>query len=170
VAGGASDPKRDSILSFEELYRACARDVYRFALYLTRDAPLAEDLTSEAFVRAWNSDEPVRGETVKAYLITIVRRLYLRERFQRARHLPLTETIAAPEANFDHALDEKRRCASIADALGQLPQMDRTALLMRAAGEMSHKEIAASLGLSAAAVKVRIHRARRKLAQLWRQS
>lgn len=52
------------------------------------------------------------------------------------------------------------------EGLQQLPEADRAALLMRAQHELPYGEIAAALGLSLAAVKVKIHRARIKLAQL----
>jgi RNA polymerase sigma-70 factor (ECF subfamily) len=49
---------------------------------------------------------------------------------------------------------------AVLTALQQLPEADRAALLMRAQDGMSHEEIAATLGLSVVAVRVRIHRAR----------
>ena len=49
------------------------------------------------------------------------------------------------------------------EALQQLPEIDRAALLMHAQEGLSHAEIAVALGLSVAAVKVKIHRARIKL-------
>ena len=65
---------------FHELYTRYARDVHRFALYLSGDAALADDITSETFVRAWNSAAPIREATVKAYLFTIVRNLSIAPR------------------------------------------------------------------------------------------
>jgi RNA polymerase sigma-70 factor (ECF subfamily) len=50
-------------------------------------------------------------------------------------------------------------------ALQQLPEMDRTALLMRALDEMPYEEIADTLGITLAAAKVKVHRARLKLMQ-----
>ena len=47
--------------------------------------------------------------------------------------------------------------------LRRLPEVDRAALVMRAMEDMSYEEIARALGISLAAVKVRIHRARRAL-------
>jgi RNA polymerase sigma-70 factor (ECF subfamily) len=161
----ASDP----VLSFEDLYRACAQDVYRFALYLSGDAALAEDLTSEAFVRAWNSSAPVRHETVKAYLFTIVRNLYLRERARRSRQAELSDMLTDPAAGMEQTVDRKERARTALEALRRLPEIDRSALLMRA-DELSYKQIAASLGLSLAATRVRVHRARLKLAEFWREA
>jgi RNA polymerase sigma factor (sigma-70 family) len=51
-------------------------------------------------------------------------------------------------------------------ALATLPELDRTVLIMRAKEELSHEEIAAATGLSIAAVKVRLFRARAKLSAL----
>ena len=43
------------MISFHELYERHARDVYRFALFLTGNPAAAEDLTSDTFVRAWKA-------------------------------------------------------------------------------------------------------------------
>lgn len=51
---------------FQEIYRRYAQDVFRFALYLSGDQALAEDIASETFVRLWTSDEAIRLQTVKA--------------------------------------------------------------------------------------------------------
>ncbi len=52
---------------FSALYKKYAPDVFRFALYLSGDRSQAEDITSETFVRAWTSPEPIAVATVKAY-------------------------------------------------------------------------------------------------------
>ena len=56
--------------------------------------------------------------------------------------------------------------AAVLAALGTFPEADRAALLMRAQDEMSYAEIGAALGLSEGAVRVKVHRARLKLAAL----
>src|SRR5215831_1092187 len=61
---------------FHGLYERYANHVHRFALFLCDDPALADDITSETFVRAWTSPGPIREETVKAYLFTIARNLY----------------------------------------------------------------------------------------------
>jgi len=55
-------------MTFESLYRTYARDVYRFALFLSGDTVEADDITAETFARALASREPIRVSTVKAYL------------------------------------------------------------------------------------------------------
>lgn len=54
------------MLTFAELYTQYANDVYRFALWLSRDALEAEDITAETFVKVWGRLGSVRMETVRA--------------------------------------------------------------------------------------------------------
>ncbi len=151
--------------SFEALYRRFAPDVFRFALYLSADRTLAEDITSETFVRAWTSPCAIRTATVKAYLLAIARNLTAEEMRRRRRHTELPEAL--PDGT------DLARLSGMRDALDRLtkelqkiPEGDRTALLMRVVEEMSYEEIAAALGISLAAVKTRIFRARLRLAEL----
>src|SRR5215469_15732915 len=67
------------VSTFTELYRNHAGAVYRFALYLSGDPTLAEDVVSETFLRIWDSTAAVRMETVRGYLFAIARNLFLRE-------------------------------------------------------------------------------------------
>jgi RNA polymerase sigma-70 factor (ECF subfamily) len=76
---------------FHDLYEGHSRDVYRFALYLSGDPALADDITSETFVRVWSSPEPIRFATVKGYLLAITRNLWLMERRRYLRRLGLEE-------------------------------------------------------------------------------
>ena len=69
---------------FHSLYVKYAPDVRRFALLLSGNDALADDLTSETFVRVWTARGEIRQATVKAYLFTIVRNLY-RDHWRRER-------------------------------------------------------------------------------------
>ena len=151
---------------FGDLYRQHAPDVFRFALYLSGNRSDAEDITSETFVRAWTSPEPIRTATVKGYLFTIARNLFLHSRRRASRQVELPEDLPdrapGPQAAVEYDAELRRVLA----ALQELPEVDRAALLMRAQDEMAYDEIARSLGISLAAVKVKIHRARLALAPL----
>jgi RNA polymerase sigma-70 factor (ECF subfamily) len=152
-----------------DLYEAYSRDVYRFALYLSGDPAVADDVTSETFIRAWNSSEPVRLATVKAYLLTIARNLCLMERRRTARRRDLDESMPDRGQNVAHRAEVKDELRIALYALQQLPEVDRAALLMRAEDELSYDEIAAALGLPVATVKVKVHRARLRLARVRNQ-
>ena len=64
-------------MDLASLYKRYAPDVNRFALYLSGDRALAEDLTSETFVRLLLAKDRVELATVKGYLFTITRNLFL---------------------------------------------------------------------------------------------
>jgi RNA polymerase sigma-70 factor (ECF subfamily) len=150
---------------FHELYESYSRDVYRFALYLSGDPALAEDVTSETFIRVWSSPEPVRLATVKAYLLTIARNLCLMERRRSVRRRDLDETVPDSHSILREveARDELNR---VLRALQELPEVDRVALLMRVDEDLSYDEIAVALGLPVATVKVKVHRARLRLSKV----
>jgi RNA polymerase sigma-70 factor (ECF subfamily) len=148
---------------FHGLYERHARDVHRFALYLSGDAAQAEDIAAEAFARAWTETETIRTATVKAYLFAIVRNL-VRQSARRDRgEVEIDAGWIDPKPGPSTSLDGRMELRAVLAALQKLPEEDRAALLMRAQDGMSHEEIAASLGLSVAAVRVRVHRARLQL-------
>lgn len=152
---------------FHALYERHARDVVRFALYLCGDRLQAQELASEAFARAWTTLEEVRAPTMKAYLFAIVRNL-MRENARRERHSEeLDARLPDPGPGPARAVGDRLELAATLAALQRLPESDRAALLMRAQDGMAHGEIAAALGLSAVAVRVKIHRARLAL-QIWK--
>ena len=154
------------MIDFETLYERHAGAVFRFALSLSGDRALAEDITSETFVRVWTARARVDLTTVAGYLLTIARHLYLKDlsRERRRGPLPLEPRDSNPGPH-DLAEQEAELQAVIAD-LQTLPEPDRAALLMRAKEQMPYEEIAAALRITPGAAKVKVHRARLKLAEL----
>jgi RNA polymerase sigma-70 factor (ECF subfamily) len=150
---------------FEEIYERYARDVHRFALYLSGNAALAEDITSETFVRLWASEEKIRTLTVKAYLFAIARHLYIDSRRTASRYEEIDPELPEPVANPEMRAFYRSELREALHKLQQLSEVDRAALLMRAQQDLPYEEIARALGISLAAVKVKIHRARLKLAE-----
>lgn len=151
---------------FGDLYRQYASDVFRFALYLSGDRGEAEEITAETFARAWTAPGPIRMATVKGYLFAIARNLFLKSRQRRTRHVELDETLHDPNPGPQAAAEQDSELRAALAALQRLPEVDRAALLMRAGDEMAYEEIARALGLSLAAVKVKIHRARLAIAHI----
>jgi RNA polymerase sigma-70 factor, ECF subfamily len=149
---------------FSTLYRNHAPDVFRFALYLSGNRAEAEDITSETFVRAWTSPEPIRAETVKGYLFTIAQNLYLQSLRKSKRHVELDEQMADNQASPLAQAEQKSEFRAVLAGLQELPETDRSAVLMRAVEGLSYEEIARALGITLAAVKTKIHRARLALA------
>jgi len=154
------------VIEFEALYERHARAVFRFVLSLSGNRAVAEDVTSETFVRVWSARERLDLSTLIGYLMTIARRLYL-EQLNRDRRRGVIDHEPEDAAPGPHAQAEGRSelDAVLAD-LQMLAEPDRAALLMRAQDQLPYEEIATALEISAGAAKVKVHRARRRLAEL----
>ena len=87
-----------TMIDFHTLYKRYAPDVKRFAIYLSGDFSLAEDITSETFVRAWTAPDAIRVTTAKAYLFTIARNLYLKELRKKSRRERLRDQMSEPDS------------------------------------------------------------------------
>jgi RNA polymerase sigma-70 factor (ECF subfamily) len=154
------------LVDFHSVFERHSRDVYRFALYLSGDPSLAEEIVQETFVRAWVMPGEVHGGTIKAYLLTIARNLYLAERKRVARQVALDGTVPDPKPGPETVVSGRLELDAVLAALQTLPEADRAALLMQAQDGLPYTSIASALGLSIAAVKVRVHRARIKLKRM----
>jgi RNA polymerase sigma-70 factor, ECF subfamily len=137
--------------TFADLYRDHAGAVYRFALYLSGDSALAEDIVSETFLRVWGSTADVRMETVRGYLFAIARNLFLHELRRRRRQAALEDNYSV-EATALRELEIREDLRETVAALMKLPESSRAALLLRAHGGLSYEEIARILGISLSAV------------------
>jgi RNA polymerase sigma-70 factor (ECF subfamily) len=149
--------------SIEELYRRYAQDVYRFAFWLCGNSHDAEDIVSETFVRAWAGADDLRMDTVKAYLLVIARNLFLRQLRSKEKG-ELDSNFPDPAPGPDQEAEQRDELRAVLQELQKLPEVDRAALLMRVQEELPYEEIARCLGVSLAAAKVKVHRARLKLA------
>lgn len=150
--------------NFHELYEKYSADVYRYAFWLSGNAMEADDLTSETFVRVWTSQSKIRTETVKAYLFTITRHLYLEGHRKAKRQEDLDPTLRDPRPAPDEQTISRLEFAEAQRLIRTLPEADRTAFLLRVQHELPYEEIARIMNLSLSAVKVKVHRARLKMA------
>ncbi len=149
----------------ETLYRKYAAAVFRFACGLCGDRNVAEDLVSETFVRLVTRSPRIETRTALAYLLAIARNTYLSGLRRRRREIPLTDEIPACDPAPDARLDDRARLDEVTRALGDLSEGERSALLLRVDHELSYEDIAAALGTTVGAAKVRVHRARLRLAR-----
>lgn len=158
-----------SATTFSELYQRHGRDVYRYAYYLSGNATLAEDITSEVFLRVWSSTQPVQVPTVKAYLLVIARNLYLHDLRHSKRGRELDGNLAGA-ISLSRDVESREELRQVLAELQQFPELDRSALLLRAEHGLSYEEISAALDISVAAAKVKVHRARVRLAERFPRS
>jgi RNA polymerase sigma-70 factor (ECF subfamily) len=156
----------------ESLYQRYASEVRRFALFLSGDPVMADEITSDTFVSAWLARERIRQPTVKSYLLTIARNLYRDRQRRDARHTELDEQMTDKRISAQTHMEQSAEVRAVLAELQQLPEIDRTVLLMRALDEMPYEEIAETLGITVVAAKVKAYRARVRLMQTrqaWRE-
>jgi len=161
TAGAAADAR------ITRLFEAMRPDLLRFALWLTRDRALAEDVVQESLLRAWRSREALKDPACsRAWLLTIVMREHARL-YERKR----LELVSLNDALENEGSALLSRDDSDVDALRgailQLPIEYREPLIMQVLGGFSVDEIARELSLSASAVLTRLFRARNKLRILY---
>lgn len=151
------------MLSFEELYVAYSPDVYRFANWLSGNSKDAEDITSETFVRAWVNFGKIQTETLKAYLFAIARNLYLESLRKNRNHMELNDTHTDPAPRLEKSLEHQSELDQVRKILQTLPELDRSAFILRVQYDLPYAEIGRVLQLSENAVKVKVHRVRKVL-------
>lgn len=151
---------------FHELYTRYAGDIYQFALFLCGNATDAQDITAETFARALTGKAPLVSATVKGYLLTIARNLYLESLRRRKRLTHLPPHLPDSGSHLEHVVSQKTELEALQAFLQTVPEVDRAALLLRADG-LAYNEIAKALNISLALAKVKMHRLRLKLAE-WR--
>lgn len=156
--------------AFTVLVRRHQHGVYGLALRLTGDREMAADVAQEALIRAWRALPNFRGDAALStwlYRITANTVWTHRHRARRRRadhiddfeHLLVADDLHHPVRSAESSeLGDRIRLA-----LDSLPNGRRTVVVMKDVYGWSHVEIAQALGISVAATKVRLHRARIQL-------
>ena len=151
------------MINFQDLYDSYANEVYRFSLWLAGDSSEAEDITSETLIRAWAHNSRIRTETLKAYLFTISRNIYLQHQRKKKRLVVLEDVHPDPAPGPDKLTESQLQLQRVQRVLRTFPECDRTAFVLRVQHELSYVEIARILELSLSATKVKVYRVRKKL-------
>jgi RNA polymerase sigma-70 factor, ECF subfamily len=170
--------------AFEALVDKYKQPVLNFVIRTLGDEKEAEDLAQVVFIQVFRSAHRYQG-TAKfiSWLFTIARNLCLNEIRRRSRHPadPLeSKSFGAEEApcpQFEDVRVESplnsvllgELTGQVEHALADLPEAQRTAILLICHDEMSYDEIAQVLGISLAATRSLIHRARERLKQRLRR-
>jgi RNA polymerase sigma-70 factor (ECF subfamily) len=156
-------------VDLEAAARALAPRLMAYALARTGCRGAAEDIAQDALtalVRRWRQAGP--PESPDAFAFAIAKRRVGRVVARRALMAPIEALRNTPRAepSVDKAYDDRRELSAVLSALRTLSRTDREALLLRAAGELPFEDIAVILHTSTAAVKMRVWRARRRLATI----
>jgi RNA polymerase sigma-70 factor, ECF subfamily len=164
--------RRGDPAAYAVLVRAHQEVACRAAYLVVRDAHLAEDVTQEAFVRAYSQIGRFReGTPFRPWLLRIVTNLALNEARARRRRIGVLERFSRAWRPQDVPPPEEPLLASeearsVWRAMEQLAAEDRIVLQMRYFLELSEKEMATALAKPPGTVKSRLHRAMGRLREV----
>ncbi|MGH9737527.1 MAG: RNA polymerase sigma factor [Candidatus Acidiferrales bacterium] len=167
--------------AFVQLYRRKQGPIYRFALYMSGNAAVAEDVTQEVFmamIRNPGRFDPTKG-TLAGFLFGIARN-HLRKRWEQEQRFVAMEGQVEDvrpiltgndngagrqaENRYDDETIKRLKCA-----IGTLPGNYREALVLCDLQEMTYEEAAAELECPVGTVRSRLHRARALLTEKLRE-
>jgi RNA polymerase sigma-70 factor (ECF subfamily) len=146
---------------FTTFYETEAPRLVRSVALATGEPALAEDAVAEAFARAWSRWPDVRKVDRPAAWVMKVALNVARSRFRRRSvELRKAAVVARPETTDD---GERRTDFNLWDAVGRLPERERTLVALRYVADLPQAEIARLLGIPAGTVASGLNRARQKL-------
>lgn len=162
----------DREAEFRRLYDTHRPAVHAYFTGRTGDRWLAADLMQETFLRAWRrlpdlAALPADGQ--RAWLFTVARNLSIDEHRQARTRAATTAALRAepafPASPASTPVIAAERVAVVAETIKRLPEQQRIALTLAAAGGLTSTEIATALGVPAGTVRYRLSLARRTLAE-----
>jgi RNA polymerase sigma-70 factor (ECF subfamily) len=165
--------------AFTYLVETYQTPVYNLCYRMLGHAESAEDAAQETFLRAYQHIRRYDPQRPFATWLLSIAAHYCIDRMRRKK-LPAfsvdeneENTFSIPDAGAPlpemEAIQGEHR-ERIHALLGHLDTIDRAAIVMRYWYDFSEKEIAESLNLTISAVKSRLHRARKKLGNIWEES
>ena len=156
---------------FRKLYETAFPILFRVAYRITTSEEAAEDLCQEAFFRLHEKNMVFPSpDEAKYWLIRVVKNAALnyakrKGRERKAYQRAFREDTRVEETGENFVLKKETR-EEVREALEKLPENLRIVLILKEYGELNYKEIGRSLGISEGNVKVRVFRARERLAGL----
>jgi RNA polymerase sigma-70 factor, ECF subfamily len=145
---------------------ACLEGLYGFAVALTRNAAVAEDLVQETYLRALSARHKADPEeNLRGWLFTILHNVWRNEvRRRRPEALEdrpaLAARLAAPGDGPEESLALREQDGRVREAIEGLPQTFREVVMLRCVAGFSYKDVAGILGCPAGTVMSRLARAR----------
>lgn len=181
LAGRAMNSDRSA---FDELVRRYQRQAVAVSYRLLGNSHDALEVTQDAFLKAFNSLSTLqKPDAFGGWLMRIVSNLSLNHRRGRRKRnqLPLDDLLGPAEAQADASFSSEWMSAAanpvrklegqelgkkLQEAMGQLPEKQRTAIVMFTIEQMPQKQIAETLQCSVEAVKWHVFQGRKKLKEL----
>ncbi len=150
--------------AFAELYSRHSGRIYAYVRCVFMDVSLAEDVFQETFTRFYESAQKEREMTnVPAFLLMIARNLCLNTKRDNKHAVAFDDAHLLVE---DHQPEKREMLRLIEMAMELLPAEIREPFVLREYDDLPYDEIADILGISAVAVRIRVHRARKRIREI----
>lgn len=149
----------------ESLYRIYFQDVYLYILSLSKDEHIAEDITSEAFIKAIKSIDTFKGDCdIRVWLCQIAKNCYF-SYLRKNKKIIYTdeEPEHISEINIEQLIVSKEDSIKVHEILHKLKEPYKEVFSLRVFSELSFKEIGNLFGKSENWACVTYHRARKKI-------
>lgn len=151
-------------MTLEDLYTANFNIVYGYLFRLCGNQAVAEDLTSETFLKAFSKFDAFRGDCkVSTWLCRIAKNEYLHYRRRHQRQVPLDAAALPDEAFFEEAVADRDTAVYLHKLLRTLEEPYKEVFILKVFAELSYREIAAVTEQSETWARVTYYRAKNKL-------
>lgn len=138
-------------------------NIYRFVLKHIKNTDVAKDIVQETFAKVWVKRDDIDASKVRSYLFTTAHHTLI-DVVRKEKNQTTIEAIDKVESTSSHKNTDLQKI--LHDALDQLPEIQRTVILLRDYEGYDYAEIGEITNLTESQVKVYIFRARTKLKQI----
>jgi RNA polymerase sigma-70 factor (ECF subfamily) len=166
AASAVEQAREGDVVAFERLYRENVGRIHAVCLRLSGDPALAEELTQDVFVRAWEKLDSFRGDSAfSTWLHRLAVNVVLGQRRTDGRRHARVLATDDPESYEIHGVAPSDVGArmDLDRAMAELPAASRTVFVMHDVEGFTHEEIAQLTGRAEGTCKALLHRARRAL-------
>jgi RNA polymerase sigma-70 factor (ECF subfamily) len=145
--------------------------IYNFLRYRLHDELVAEDLTAVTFEKAWRYRHTYRPNesAFTTWLFTIARNSATDHLRRQQEHEPLPESAVSPAPAPEEAISQQQDLALLHRLLAELPDREQEILALKYGAELSNRDIARQMGLTAVNVGIILYRTLRKLRPHWQE-
>ncbi|GAA4610542.1 sigma-70 family RNA polymerase sigma factor [Actinoallomurus liliacearum] len=151
---------------FAEIYAACHDPVLGYVMRRTENGHDAADVLAETFLIAWRRlDDVPTGDGARPWLYGVARRVLANHRRGERRRTALGDRLRADLEVSVQAIEDREASGAVADAFRGLSEDDRELLSLVGWEGLDAGQIATVLGCSRNAVRIRLHRARKRFAR-----
>jgi len=153
------------VTGLEDVYNRYFKDIYFFIYSMSMDKHIAEDITSETFIKAIKSIDTFKGNCdIKAWLFQIAKNTYY-SYIRKHKNLVVQDSLPEKEDGFDmeNSVVASEQSMKIHEILHNLPEPYKEVFSLRVFGELSFKQISSLFGKSENWACVTYHRARNKI-------